>query len=126
MVPRGDGNHSAKLDLLPSGRYQVEAVALLDGEVHARTSLQISVEPRGLEDLKVGGDRGLLRELAAATGGAFYEAEEADSIPVGINPGQVVERTYLDLEPRLNPPWFIAVAVLLGLEWLIRKRRLLL
>lgn len=125
MSERSAGNHSGTADLLAPGSYLARAAATLDGKSYADDAVAFVVARRGLEDSGFDGDSGLLAGLARETGGRVYTAGTASSLADDINPGSVITRTYKDLRIRLGLPTFLALACLLGLEWLIRRRRML-
>ena len=126
LAEKGSGSHIGRIDHLPPGKYQARVTARLRQSPYAEEAVDFIVDTRGLEDFGFDGDPALLRQMSRLTGGNFYEAAEADRLPDGINPGAVVVRTHRDLGLPLNLPVFAVLAALLGLEWLIRKRRMLL
>ncbi|MFZ1947728.1 MAG: vWA domain-containing protein [bacterium] len=125
MSERSVGNHSGTADLLAPGSYLAKAVATLDGRVYAEDAAAFVVTRRGLEDSGFDGDAALLAGLARETGGRVYTAAGASSLVDDLNPGSVITRTYKDLRVRLGLPTFLVLAGLLGVEWLIRRRRML-
>jgi hypothetical protein len=125
MVDRGGGNHSARLDLLPPSPYTVRVRAMVDGEPYSEENLDFTVAERGLEDNAFDGDRTLLEQLAGATGGAFYSIEDVDRLASDLNPGMIIVKSFKEFRLRLTLPTFLVLLGLLGLEWFIRKRRML-
>ena len=125
MVDRGGGSHFAGLDFLRPAGYEARVRALLDGEVYAEETVEFTVGERGLEDNGFDGDNLLLQQLARSTGGASYAIGEVDRLASELNPGMVVTNSFKELRLRLTLPLFIVLALLLGLEWFIRKRNML-
>ena len=67
-------------------------------------------------------DRALLRRLAAATAGAYYTPAETGRIPSAVldKAPSFTERREWRLE---DGPWaFLAIVLLLGFEWVLRRR----
>jgi hypothetical protein len=126
MTDRGGGSHVARIDFLPPSRYRARVTALLDGEDYATETVDFTVEERSLEDFDFDGDRGLLARLAAATGGISYSPDRALELVDDLNLGMVVVRSHDELRFRLNLTTFLVLVAILGLEWLLRKRRMLL
>jgi hypothetical protein len=125
MTERSAGSQSQVADLLPPGRYTVAAAARINGEIYAEDTARFSISGRGLEDTGFDGDDVLLREIAEATGGRAYGPDQAGDLADDLNPGRVIATTYKDLRLRINVPTFLVLAGLLGIEWLVRRRKLL-
>jgi hypothetical protein len=125
MVEKSAGNHFKLIDLLPPGAYVVKATASLDGQVYAEDAAGFTVSRRGLEDSNFDGDVALLEELARSTGGRFYEAGAASGLAADLNPGRVIVKTSKDWRLRLTLATFLVLVCLLGVEWLIRRRKML-
>ena len=83
------------------------------------------MDERGLEDFDVDGDRLALEQIAAATGGTSYGAPDAAKLAEELNPGSTVVRSHSDLRLRLTLACFLVLAGILGVEWLVRKRKML-
>ena len=126
MAGKGGGSHLAKIDFLPPGRYRIGVRAVLDGETYARETLDVMVDRRGLEDFEYDGDPATLSRVSRLTGGTYYDITESDRFAGEINPGMVIVKNLRELRLRLSLPVFLLLAALLGLEWLVRKRRMLL
>jgi hypothetical protein len=126
MISRGAGSHSLRLDLLEPGTYLVEALARIDDEAYAEASLEFAVDERGLEDSGFDGDKILLNQIATATGGEVHAIDDAALLADEINPGSIVLVTTAELRLPLTLATFLVLAGLLGVEWFIRKRRMLL
>jgi hypothetical protein len=126
MAEKGSGSHLAKIDFLAPGRYRVSVSAGIEGEIYARETLDLTVDRRGLEDFEYDGDPAVLSRVSRLTGGDYYGISEFDRLAAEINPGMVIVKTLRELRLRLSLPVFLVLAALLGLEWLVRKRKMLL
>jgi hypothetical protein len=126
MTEKGGGSHLGRLDRLPPGKYRAHVTALVDGSPYGEGTTDFIVDTRGLEDFNYDGDPSLLRQLARLTGGNFYEPAQAGRLPDEINPGVVVTETQDEISLPFSLPVFLVLAGLLGIEWWIRKRRMLL
>ena len=122
---RSAGNFSARTDLLPPGRYVARARADLGGELLGTDALEFNIDSRGLEDIDFDGDELLLKEISAATGGGHYRIMGADKLPEDVNPGEVVVNKLDEVRFELGVGTFVFILILLGVEWLVRKRRML-
>jgi hypothetical protein len=125
MVDRGGGSHFASLDFLPPAGYEARLWASVDGDIYAEERVEFTVGERGLEDSGFDGDNLLLKQLARTTGGASYAIGEVDRLASDLNPGMVVTKSFKELRLRLTLPTFVILVMLLGLEWFIRKRNML-
>jgi hypothetical protein len=121
----GPGNFTARTDFLPAGRYVARARASLDGNPLGADALEFSVDSRGLEDVSFDGDDILLGEVSSVTGGGHYDAAQAGLLAAELNPGEVVVNKLDEVRFQLGLGTFGLIFVLLGLEWLLRKRRML-
>ena len=125
MVERTPGNYSLSVDLLGPGRYSLKSAATLDGKTYAEDALAFAVSERGLEDSDFDGSETLLQEIASSTGGRIYSRQNAAELAADFNPGSIITKTYKDFRFRLTPVSFAVLAFLLGLEWLVRRRKML-
>jgi hypothetical protein len=125
MLEKSAGNHSQIADLLPPGAYTVKATATIDDSLYAEDTAAFTVSERGLEDSDFDGDAALLREIARRTGGKFYTAESAVSLPTDLNLASVITKTSRDLRLRLTVASFLVLVSLLGIEWFIRRSKML-
>jgi hypothetical protein len=126
LTEKGSGSQMGRIDHLSPGKYRARVTARLETSPYAGDAVDFIVDTRGLEDFGFDGDPALLRQVSRLTGGGFFEAGEADRLPDEVNPGAVVVETHKDLNLPLSLPVFVILATLLGLEWLLRKRRMLL
>jgi hypothetical protein len=125
LTDRGGGSHSERVDLLMPSRYTLRAVASIDGRSYSEESVDFSVDERGLEDWGFDGDNRVLEQIAGVTGGGFYRIGKMSTMLEDLNPGSVIERQSREIRFRPTLGSLILLACLLGVEWLIRKRRML-
>ncbi len=124
FTDKGNGNYSVRIEQLPPGEY-VARVRANDGGNEITQLVHFDVEERGLEDANFDGDLSRLERLASATGGRLLDSEEIGALSKVVSPGKVVVRSNKTLVLKLNLPTFALLAVIFGLEWLMRKRKLL-
>jgi hypothetical protein len=122
---RGPGSFSARTDFLPPGRYTARVSASAGGEAIGADALVFNIDSRGLEDMSFDGDDVLLKEISAVTGGLHYRVDDVSRLADDINPGEVVVNKLDEVRFQLGVGTFILILALLGLEWLVRKRRML-
>jgi hypothetical protein len=125
LSDRGGGSHSVRADLLGPGRYLVQATAHLAGDALAEEALEFIIDEKGLEDLNFDGDNRLLEAISSASGGMAHRIEDTAAMLGGINPGTVVHRSHNEFSFKLSLASFVLLVGILGIEWLIRKRKLL-
>jgi hypothetical protein len=126
MTEKGGGSHLGKVDRLAPGRYRARTVAHVGDSLYGEETVDFSVDVRGLEDYGFDGDRALLRQVSRLSGGSVYDPADAGRLAAEINPGVVITKSAQELRLPLSLPVFVVLACLLGAEWWIRKRRMLL
>ena len=125
MLEKSSGNHSQIADLLPPGGYTVKATATIAGKLYAEDTAAFTVSERGLEDSDFDGDAALLGEIARRSGGKLYTAQSAAGLPADLNLASVIIKTSRDLRLRLTVASFVVLVALLGIEWFIRRSKML-
>jgi hypothetical protein len=116
-----DGAYTRSFTVDREGVYDLTVAANsdVDGELQAGTPLIVT--PPRLEFLRAGMDEGLMRRLAASTGGRFYTAKNARQLvdDVTFNPNAYSKSSVHTL---WDEPLFLCLLVaLLCLEWLARR-----
>lgn len=122
------GRATFAFDLTRPGGWVVEARAEQDGggsKLRLTDEISIMVQPGGRERRELRPDRGLLKEIAADSGGRVFDLIEQappDNLPIDSAP---VERlSSRDVQPLWNNWWAFALIVgCLSLEWWLRRRR---
>ncbi len=110
------------------GMYRGEFVAPAPGayvfrvERDAQARLDFSVAEPRLELGDTAMNENLLRQMAEASGGAYYREETLFKLPDAI--GKKVERVQSKIEPPLwsSPFYFFMLIAVVTAEWLLRKR----
>jgi hypothetical protein len=108
---------------LEPGDYEVgvESVAIAARDTRARTQFKVAPEETGeLTALNLNED--LLKQIAAASGGAYLREEDAPRLADLLAPlthGRIVES---DTVLWQSYWWFLPVIALLTVEWILRKR----
>ncbi len=124
MNDLGNGNYACRLDLLEPGRYSIDVRAEYEGRILAANA-EFDVDSRGLEDSNFDGDRGLLERISSASGGKAYDPDEIENLVNSLELSSFVRDVTRVLRFDLGVGSFILAVCILGLEWLLRRRRLL-
>ena len=117
------GNTRFRLNNLEDGIYRFEASAMVNGGRETANG-QFSVRKLDLENLKQTADFNTLRELASATGGHFYSADQLELMKQNLLSIEPKGKLYSseDYLPLIHLWWiFFVLLVLLSAEWFIRK-----
>ncbi|HDR00113.1 MAG TPA: hypothetical protein ENN51_07520 [candidate division WOR-3 bacterium] len=116
MVEQSEGRYRARFSSLSPGSY--EAVAELTGE-EVRVSFMVSERSR--EEVLVGLDDRVLRQVARASGGRYFDSE---SLPrSGFRPELASSRHSFEFTPRRSAWVYLLLVLLAGCEWLLRRRK---
>ncbi len=121
MVAIRVGVYEAELAAVPPGEHQATVLVSLDDSVIGRATVDFAVTEVDLEFADTGLNRGLLAAVAAAGGGMYFRW---DSLPgEGFEPvlGELQRRFRFD--PRRTPWFYALIALLAGLEWVLRRRK---
>ncbi|MCR4659517.1 MAG: hypothetical protein K5650_04390 [Bacteroidales bacterium] len=124
---RSGTGYSLTLPPLPAGHYGYEGRTILDGRrLVSRGSF--AVEELALEELSLTANHTLLRTMAKERGGALIEPADIASLPALIaDRGDVKPVIYSHTRHSalVGMPWLlVAIVLLLGTEWIIRKLKL--
>ncbi len=123
LFGRGDGRYEGSLGPLPPGEYRFRAEARVGAEVVKGGKGQVLVEEYGMELRSVGLNEELLRRIAQETGGRYYPAEKVEQVVEDLKLEKREVERRRELELGSNPLVFLLPVLLLGSEWLIRRRR---
>ena len=125
MQSLGEGRYALDAPALPPGRYEYEATAQKDGQTLGTDQGAFAVGRSRREFRRPRANAALMRQIAGRSGGSFHPAVEAGALPgrvaaAGLAPR--VERT-----PQETPLWerygsLVAALLLLGAEWVLRRR----
>jgi hypothetical protein len=125
-VPGRAGSSEAFLPPLPPGRYEVRPVSLADDVAGAWQPLVVTAS--SLERAQVRQDRRRLRQLAAAVGGSYHDASQPGAVDALLRDLADLDLTGEERERRsrwevwAGWPLLGLAALLLGAEWLLRRR----
>ncbi len=126
LTPLGSGQYTGSLELLPEGDYKFTATVSLNGKKLAEESGSFSVGGLNAEFLETRMNKPLLQQLAAQTGGKYYDANSLETLPKDIaaltnfKPREIVRAHEIEL---WNYTWSLTIVVaLFAFEWFLRKR----
>jgi uncharacterized membrane protein len=85
------------------------------------TKLEFAVEDPRQELNETAMNKTLLEQMAAASGGAFFREEDLNSLPDKITGKMERIRTKQEVEIWSTPAYFIALLMLVTVEWVMRK-----
>ena len=123
LTPEGKGHYSALFRPELAGDYQLRAEVRRNGQVVGEASHLFSVGSYNEELSDVALKDGLLRRLAALSGGAYAHADSAAALISRIH-GASLHRTLThDMEVWNRGKLLIAILLCLTLEWFIRRRK---
>ena len=122
----GAGLYRLDVPSIPEGFHEVDIRASVNGVEVASERRSVDSGPSQVEFRRMVRDQALLTSLAERTGGRFAELRDANSISelvrfIESQPVQTLEREET-VQVARHPAWFILLIVLLGAEWLWRRR----
>jgi hypothetical protein len=127
LTLRGDSKEPDKFsgdfsDTAVGGRYEVTAALASAGKSLANQTAEFNVQGMNVEEADVGTNPRNLRDLADATGGAFYEVDQASDLAGKIERKE--RRTVTEKRSEYwNSPWlFLGFLGLVTGEWFLRRR----
>ena len=126
MRPIGNGRYEGSIEGLGEGDYTFKGSALADGQQLGEDNGRFSVGELNLEFQYTRMNSQLLRQLAALTGGHYYQPEDLSTLVHDItaqptfSSQESIRTSSLEL---WNWRYSLAVVIILfGLEWFLRKR----
>ena len=125
LAPGGVGLYEAELDALDPGRYKIVVEAKKDGKRLGIDETEFTVGRPNQEFDRLSIDRALLKGLAQATGGEFYEPANFGDLVQNLRNRTITEDIHQELGIHTIPGLFgvlfgLFLAVVTG-EWLVRK-----
>ena len=120
--PMKNGVYSAEWNAAKPGSYVADLVATRGGQELGRDVLSFARENGVAENFHTEQNRDLLERLASATGGRYYAPEDANSLAdeISYSDAGISAREIKDLWDM--PAVFITLLVLLGSQWLLRRK----
>lgn len=121
---QAEDGYSLNAGRLPEGEYRYRAEVQL-GEETLQEEGFLLVERSSLESMNLTADHELLKRIAAATGGKFFEKGQEQQLIESLkeNPAITSTATHPKVYDLLiNLPWLLVLILgLLAMEWLLRK-----
>lgn len=119
----GKGNRRYEVNGLDNGVYNFTATTLLDGKP-ASVSGIFTVKDLQIETTRLKADHRLLKNLASANGGKFYNQRQMDQLRADLEGQEMVNKIYSSQEylAIINMKWgFFMLLILVSAEWFLRK-----
>jgi hypothetical protein len=121
LLSQGNGRYEGTAQLLPPGNYLFQAVGALGTQRFGEDKGEFGVEAMNLEYDQTGLNPDLLKALATATGGRYYEEAGIGSLARDIALSSQPRKTARELDLWDHPFLFFLLLLLFLAEWAIRK-----
>ena len=122
----GSGQYQGEFESLREGDYKFTAMVKANGEVIGSDQGTFSVGSQNAEFLETRMNKSLLQQIAAQTGGQYYESDNFGSLAHDVTmtpnfkPRDVSRSAEIEI---WNSRWILALIIFIfALEWLLRKR----
>jgi len=125
MQARGNGLYGLDAGSLPEGTYTYTAAAERNGSALGDDTGSFRVGALDLEFRDTRADASLMRQVAQRSGGRAFSIDQLDALPAHLATLSLpARRTAAVIETPLwhRYPFLVAIAVLLTIEWFLRKR----
>lgn len=123
---RREGSDNARFEAslppLGGGRYRLRGKADLGGRAIESPAVDITVSDVSVEFQRVNQDRTNLEMIASQSGGRYYAEADAAGLLGRLDLEAVTRPTTSEIILRANVAVFGLIILLLGAEWIIRKR----
>ena len=120
----GGGVFRARTGPLQAGQYELGLRVAGFPVDHFRPRTRFRVEPGlGVELVDLACNRELLEEICSLTGGQFLREDQFQRLPELLRPLAANRIVESDIALWQSYWWFVPIMLLLGTEWLIRKRK---
>jgi len=126
MNPLGSGQYQGVYDRLSEGEYKFTATVKVNGTLIGEDHGTFSVGGFNAEYLETRMNKPLLQQIAAQTGGQYYESNELSSLLHDVTslpnfkPRDVSKSVEIEI---WNSRWMLALVIFVfALEWFLRKR----
>jgi uncharacterized membrane protein len=120
------GVYEAQYEPPDAGDYTLAATATLEGQPPLAASATFTVGETLDEYSDAGQNVGLLQEIAATSGGRYFEPHEVAELPrlieQGLGQRRQEETNYDNHDIWDTPLWFGLLVVALSAEWILRRR----
>jgi uncharacterized membrane protein len=115
-VPDQPGMYRGDFVALKVGRYRFSTVN------DPATSVEFTAREPQFELGETAMNEGLLRQMAATSGGSFFREEDLAGLAKQLNAKPEALHTTRDVEVWSSPFYFLLMCVVAGTEWFLRKR----
>jgi hypothetical protein len=126
LNPLGSGQYQGVYDQLPEGEYKFIAKVERNGSPIGEDQGTFSIGGFNTEYLETRMNKQLLQQIAAQTGGCYYESTELNSLPHDVaglpnfKPREIRRSAEIEI---WNSLWMLALIIFIfALEWFLRKR----
>lgn len=119
----GGGRYEGSFQVLQGGDYNFTATAHKQGRILGRDNGKFSVEEFSLEFQNTRMDEAMLKRIAQNSGGKYFTPANFSGLRELLNFPQKYITTKNEFEIWNKPAILVFIIVLLGLEWLLRKRK---
>lgn len=125
MQGQGQGRYVLEAPALPPGRYDYEATAQKNGQTLGTDQGTFAVGSTTFEYRHTRANAALMRQIAQRSGGSFHAADDPGTLPrqiaeAGLEP--LVMRTPQETQLWQRYGFLVAALLLLGAEWILRRR----
>lgn len=121
LVSQGNGRYEGTAQPLPPGNYVYQAIGNLGNQKFGEDKGELGVEAVNLEYDQVGLNQDLLKGLAKATGGRYYDQANIGSLARDITLTAQPRKVVRELNLWDHPFLFLLLLALFLAEWAIRK-----
>jgi hypothetical protein len=119
----GQGHYEGSVSFLRAGAYDVSVVASKEGKHLGEDRTELAVDTYSLEYERTAMAENLLRQVARASGGRYYDLDEAGDLAKELALEERWVRRVRELRISHPPLFFVIFCGLLFTEWMLRKRR---
>ena len=121
IIYSGNGVYELSLPAERPGRYMLNATAEKGAKLLGTAANVASVNAATSEDFDVFQNDKLLKEIALASGGSYYDSGDMEDFALKMKPAKV-ESISQTKQPIYDQPFiFVLIVVLLAVEWYLRR-----
>jgi hypothetical protein len=125
MRSLGQGRYDLSIPPLPQGEYSYEASATREQLDLGSRNGTFTVGTSTIELINTVRDDALMQQISSLSGGQhfdFRQKQDIELILANIQSKAIRQVTNIPLQASRNPIWFVVLLLLLGSEWLLRKK----
>jgi hypothetical protein len=121
-APRGWGTYRVVFKPEKAGKYLMRPIVSTYGEEPLASSVTLTATRADLEKRFLGQDENSLLSIAQASGGQYLRVDDSDRLP-SLLAAKIARKPKTEgFCPCRHWAWYSAIAALLGVAWLVRKR----